>query len=187
MQQCITGAQVQEAHRYLVQFVEEFEHLYYQRQMDRLHFTQSLLHTILHVAPEISRIGNGVNTSQYTMERMVGELGKSIRQPSNPFANLCQIALQHSQLNALKNICPGLDDDDGLCLPHYSVIVDSDYVFLQPRNHNPQTFSGPILVAIQDNPLCNSEKYKRWGRLRLPNRQISRSLFSESWKKSENI
>jgi hypothetical protein len=118
---------------------------------------------------------------------MVGELGKGIRQPSNPFANLCQIALRRSQLNALKIIYPDLDNNDNLRLPHYSVAVDSDYVFLRPHDRNPQTFSGPILAAIKDSPLCNSERYKRWGRLRLPNGQISRSLFSESRKKSENI
>jgi hypothetical protein len=40
MQRRITGKQVQEAHSYLVQFVEEYEHLYYQRRMDRLHFAR---------------------------------------------------------------------------------------------------------------------------------------------------
>ncbi|PPQ93926.1 LOW QUALITY PROTEIN: hypothetical protein CVT25_010667 [Psilocybe cyanescens] len=38
MQQQITGKQVQEAHSYLVQFVKEYEHLYYKRHMDQLHF-----------------------------------------------------------------------------------------------------------------------------------------------------
>ncbi|KIJ97243.1 hypothetical protein K443DRAFT_133885 [Laccaria amethystina LaAM-08-1] len=38
MQRRITGKQAQEAHSYLVQFVEEYEHIYYQRRMDWLHF-----------------------------------------------------------------------------------------------------------------------------------------------------
>ncbi|KAF8890250.1 hypothetical protein CPB84DRAFT_1837475 [Gymnopilus junonius] len=46
------GQQVQEAHSCLVQFVEEYEHLYYQRRMDRLHFTRPCIHTLLHTGPE---------------------------------------------------------------------------------------------------------------------------------------
>ena len=37
-QRRITGAQLQEAHSHLIQFIEEYENLYYQRRADRLHF-----------------------------------------------------------------------------------------------------------------------------------------------------
>ena len=37
-QRRISSSQVREAHFYLTQFVEEYEHLYYQRRMDWLHF-----------------------------------------------------------------------------------------------------------------------------------------------------
>jgi hypothetical protein len=56
LQRRITGAHMQEAHRSLVQFVKEFEHLYYQKQIDWLHFTWPLLHTILHIAQEIPQM-----------------------------------------------------------------------------------------------------------------------------------
>ena len=156
MQRRITGAQVKEAHSYLVQFVEEFEHLYYQRQIDRLHFARPLLHTILHVASEIPRIGNGIITSQYTMERMIGELGRSIRQPSNPFANLAQIAIRRSQLNALKIISPELNINNEPHLSRYSQEVGQDYVFLRPRDRRPPIISGPQFEALQNSPLCTS-------------------------------
>jgi len=109
MQRSINSAQVREAHSFLIQFVEEFEHLYYHGHPDRLHFCQPWLHTLLHTAPEILRVGPGCYGSQNTMERAIGDLGKDIRQPSNPFANLSQIALRRSQINALLNTCPELD------------------------------------------------------------------------------
>jgi len=69
---------VAEAHRFFIQFVEEFENLYYQRCVDRLHFTCPALHTLLHLGPEVFRIGNPLHTSQYMMERVIGELGRCI-------------------------------------------------------------------------------------------------------------
>ncbi|KIM35961.1 hypothetical protein M413DRAFT_78832 [Hebeloma cylindrosporum] len=98
IQHSITATQVREAHSFLIRFVEEYENLYYQRRPERLHLCRPWLHTLLHTAPEIMRVGPGTYGSQYTMERTVGDLGRDIRQPSNLFANLCQIALRRSTL-----------------------------------------------------------------------------------------
>lgn len=48
-------------------------------------------------------------SSQWTMEQTIGSLGQEIHQPSNPFANLSQQALQHCQVNALKAMIPDLE------------------------------------------------------------------------------
>jgi hypothetical protein len=58
----MTGHQIREAHSYLTQFVEEFEHLYYQSRVDRLHFCRPSLHTLLHTAAESSRTGPGTTS-----------------------------------------------------------------------------------------------------------------------------
>ena len=78
IQHCITAVQVCEAHSSLIQFVEEYEHLYYQQCPDRLHFCQPWLHTLLHTAHEILHVGPGCYGSQNTMERAIGDLGKDI-------------------------------------------------------------------------------------------------------------
>jgi len=130
MQRRTTGWQVQEAHRTLVQFVEEYENIYYQRHADRLHFNQPCLHAVLHTSPEVLRVGNGCHTDQYTMERVIGDLIKGIWQPSNPYGNLCQLALQWSQINAMKAICPELDADLVQHPPQYSVDLGVGYVLL---------------------------------------------------------
>ena len=81
-QRSITLDQVREAHSYLIQFVEQYENLYYQRRIDRLHFCRPCLHTLLHTAPEATRVGPGTYLTQFTMEHAIGDLGGDIRQPS---------------------------------------------------------------------------------------------------------
>lgn len=180
----IRGRQLQEAHSYLVQFVEEFENLYYQRRVDRLHFCRPCLHALLHAAPEVLRVGPGAYSTQFTMERTIGDLGQEIRQPSNPFANLAQRALQRSQINALKTMCLELAPCAPF-LPRSSQDVGNGYVFLQPRDRYPRQTSGPEFDALHLSG-CIS-KIRRWGRLRLSNGQISRSLWNEKNKSRQNI
>jgi hypothetical protein len=69
MQRTLSGKQIQEAHTYMVQFVEEFENIYYQRMVARLHFCRPSMHSALHTPAEALRVGNACLTLQYTMER----------------------------------------------------------------------------------------------------------------------
>ena len=59
VQRRVLGARLREAHSHLVQFVEEFENLYYQRQVDRMHFCRLCIHTLLHICPEVMQVGPG--------------------------------------------------------------------------------------------------------------------------------
>ena len=183
-QRHITGPQVREAQSYLVQFVQEYENLYYQRRMDRLHFCRPWLHTILHIGPEVIRIGPGAYISQYTMERAIGDLGQQIRQPSNPYANLCQNALLLCQANALKSMFPELDNNANIPLPKYSHDNNDGYIFLTPREKRPTKLHGLERRAIEAKLQIST--IRRWGRLRLPNGQVARSLFCEGRKVAEN-
>jgi hypothetical protein len=67
------------------------------------------IHTLCHMAPEAIRVGPGACSSQWTVERTIGNLGEEIKQHSNLFANLAQRALRRSQTNALKAMVPDLD------------------------------------------------------------------------------
>ena len=186
MQRSINSAQVREAHSFLIQFVEEFEHLYYQRRPDRLHFCRPWLHTLLHTAPEILRVGPGCYGSQNTMERAIGDLGKDIRQPSNPFANLSQIALRRSQINALLNSCPELDVN-AETIPTGND-VGNNYFLLTPRERYASSLGGGIRWDAFRAHFPHMMGVCRWGRLNLPNGQIARSLYSETQRegKAEN-
>jgi hypothetical protein len=76
------------------------------------------------------------------MERTIGDLGREIRQPSNPFANLAQRALRCSQVNTLKNMYPELDPMATLCLPKFSQDLENSCVLLHPRDRLPTAILG---------------------------------------------
>ena len=176
IQRKITGNQVREAHFYITQFVQEYENIYYQRRIDCLHFCRPALHTLLHTPQECLRIGPGAYSTQFPMERAIGYLGQEIRQPSNMFGNLCQIAVRLAQMNALKVSCPSFDQDIPNP-PKYSHDCGQGQVLLRPRDRNIVHLVGNQLDVIKTS--MGVSKLRWWGRLQLQNGQIARSLFSE--------
>ena len=99
---------------------------------------------LLHLAPEVTRSGPPICSSQWTMEQTIGNLGKEIRQPSNPFANLSQCGLLCCQVNALiamvLDLKPSRCDSD---LPHGTLDLSSGYVpVLYPPRVNPYGIHG---------------------------------------------
>lgn len=167
-----------------MQFVEEYENIYYQRRVDRLHFNRPCLHSLLHTPPEKFRVGNGIHTDQFTMERAIGELGKGIRQPSNPYGNLAQLAVQRAQINALKAICPELDSDLLPKTPRFARVLTNGYVLLRPCEQTALGFFDKELEVIRE--VCDEPKRQKWGRLHLPNGQVARSLYAENRRNAEN-
>jgi hypothetical protein len=108
-QKKLTAEQLRKGHQALSDFSHEYEVLYYQRKPSRIHFVLPSIHTLYHVGPETLRVGPGAYSSQWTIERTIGNLGEEIRLHSNAFANLTQRALLRSQTNALRAMVPDLD------------------------------------------------------------------------------
>ncbi|KAF9496980.1 hypothetical protein BDN71DRAFT_1388425 [Pleurotus eryngii] len=183
LQRSISGAQLQDAHSTFIQFVEEYETLYYQRRVDRLHFCRPSLHTLLHTASEVTRVGPGAYTTQFAMERTIGNLGQEVRQASNPFSNLSQRALLRCQINALKSMCPELDapNGDGLRNSHP---LPNHYVLLRAKDRYPYHPTG-IIANILEN--AGIQRVTRWARVLLPNGQIARSAWKETKKALEKV
>lgn len=101
-----------------------------------------------------------------------------IRQLSNPFANLCQIALRRSQINALLGICPELD-------PNAKTIptgndAGNGYFLLTPRKRYASSLGGGIYWDAVHTLFPHMVGVQRWGRLNLPNGQVAWSLYSET-------
>ena len=176
----------------LESFVREFEQMYYQRQMDRLHFCRQSIHALLHLAPEVTRIGPPICSSQWTMERTIGNLGEEIRQPSNPYANLSQRGLLRCQVNALTAMIPDLRPPTCPSLPRGAIDLGQGYILLRARDRyerlmRPQE-AGALLRYLGSRPDSASTnadwcpKVTRWARLRLPNGQVARSLWKEALK-----
>ena len=74
-------------------------------------------------------MGPPIISSQWTMERTIGNLTQELRQPSNPYANLAQQALLRCQINAMKNIIPDIEESNDL-LPRGAITLGNDYVLL---------------------------------------------------------
>ena len=193
--QChITREQLREAHEILLQFVEEFELLYYQRRGDRIHFCRQSVHALLHIVPEIVRVGPGVYYTQWTMERTIGNLGEEIKQPSKPYANLSQRGVRRSQVNALKAMIPELEQDMKK-LPRGAIDLGNGYVLLRARDETAQELSGDKETAIRtyfqtvlgDLEIDTHLRVTRWSRLRLPNGQIARSAWKENLKAIKHL
>jgi hypothetical protein len=186
---------LKQAHQFLLDFVLEFEELYYQRRRNRIHFVRPCIHLLIHIAPEVLRAGPGIIGSQWVMERAIGDLGSEISLPSNPYANLSQRAVLRCQVNALKAILPELDEPKNL-LPRGALDLHGGYVLLRAREPSPSLMTDSAAVALrgyyeeQGQPLTDggtSYRVVRWARLRIPTGQVARSAWKERLKSARNV
>jgi hypothetical protein len=179
-------------------FAYEFEVLYYQRRKDRIHFCRQSIHALLHLASEVTRIGPPICSSQWTMERTIGNLGEEIRQPSNPYANLSQRGLLCCQVNALIAMVPDLNpsrcDSD---LPRGALDLTGGYVLLRAQDRYSRLMKETEAMALKKYIQSHHSltqlgkdwppKIVRWARLRLPNGQVARSRWKEALKPINKI
>ncbi len=189
-QKNIASADLGEAHRLLTDFVVEFETLYVRRKVSRIHFCRPSLHGLVHICPETTRTGPYSVKSQWGMERMIGDLGSQIRQPSNPFANLAQRALRRCQVNAMKAMLPCTENQ--VRIPRGAVDLKDGYVLLCAKEQYPHLIpevdATPIIAYLQmkgaavDESWLEKPTIAKWGRLQLPNGQIARSFWQERTK-----
>ena len=181
----ISRADLKKAHLALLQFVHEFELLYYQRRPERLHFVRQSIHALTHLGPEVVRVGPPIISSQWVMERTIGNLGEEIRQPSNPYANLSERGLQRCQVNTLKAMMPDLEVEKPK-IPRGAQDIGKGYVLLRAKDKRWYNFSEYELAALRrantSYVVGNYLAIYRWARLQLPNGQVSRSLWKESLK-----
>jgi hypothetical protein len=185
----IPAGLLQAAHQALLEFVVEFEVIYCQRRISRIHFVRPCLHTIIHAAPEVIRAGPGMTASQWTMERAIGDLGGEIRQPSNPYANLSQRAVRRCQVNALKAMIPDLEEPAKI-LPRGAQDLKDGYILLRAKERNSSLMREVEAIALrafyqeegQNLPDGYHPSVYRWGRLRVPTGQVARSAWKEKLK-----
>ena len=104
----ISPADLQQGHKLLCEFTQEFEQLYYQRRADRIHFVRQSIHLLTHIASETIHIGPPLCYSQWTIETAIGNLGAEICNDQNPYANIAQQGVLCAQLNSILAIFPCL-------------------------------------------------------------------------------
>ncbi|KAJ7616591.1 hypothetical protein FB45DRAFT_1105832 [Roridomyces roridus] len=180
-----------EADSLLKQFFTDFEDLYCQRRVDRMHFVCPIIHTISHMPGETIRKGPLNLHSQWVMERTIGNLGEEIKQHCDPYANLAQRGIRRAQVNALKALLPELTPTEAM--PRNSLDLGHGYALLHPTDSCPREVRDCEAAAIRRyirencddenvNEVANSWRPNviRWGRVHLPNGQICRSSWNEN-------
>ena len=183
-QRKISQDQLKIAHKTLLEYCVEFEHLYYQRKPNRLHFVRQSIHSLTHLGPETHRVGPLSLSAQWTMERVIGVLGSLVKQPSNPFANLTEQAKKMASINALLTMWPEIGHES--CNPRGSIDLGGGYILLGPKDDKPYDLSPAERTALalyratlSDHIAPTERSVHRWGRLRLSNGQLARSRWKE--------
>jgi len=182
----ISHSDLLDGHRHLLDFADEFEEIYYQRRMDRLHFIRPWVHSITHIGPETVNKGPPICSSQWTMERTIGNLAQEIRlHNSSVYANLSQRAARRCQVNAIKAIIPSIEPSNNTS-PKGSLDIGRGYLLLRRRERTAHAVrpceAQVILRYLADNDIhvTSAPPVTRWARLRLPNGQVARSAWKEN-------
>ncbi|KZT40746.1 hypothetical protein SISSUDRAFT_1090039 [Sistotremastrum suecicum HHB10207 ss-3] len=198
LQYVISKEECEKGHVAIVEFLEEFEELYYQRMSHRIHFCRPCLHGLTHIFPETDRCGPLGCFSQWVLERLIGDLTSEIRQPSNPYQNLSQRGIRRAVVNALQSMYPPFDRRTQTSRPELppTQIVESatGFEFLAGKDKRPKKLKQEYVEALESflSKQTNSTgpttqpvsldnlSMRRHGRLKLPNGQVARSRFTES-------
>jgi len=133
-QYSITPTQLERAHDFLAEWEYEFERIHYQWHVNHIHFIHPCVHLMSHLASEAAHVGSPICSSQWTMERTIGNLGQEIHQPSDPFSNLAQQGIHRCQINALLAMYPELDLSWEGANPRASKDLGNGYVLLPKRD-----------------------------------------------------
>jgi hypothetical protein len=176
--------QIIERHKLAIEYVAEFETLYYQGMPERIHFIRQSVHVMSHLGPEAIRIGPAALYSQWTMERTIGNLVQEMKSDSQPYANLSARGLRRSQVNALKAMVPDLAPEEKL--PRGSIDLGDGYILLRARDEYRHRLDGEAgrvsrqFLERSNGPMTGNLSVVRWARLRIPNGQIARSAWKET-------
>ena len=145
----------------------------------------------MHLPCKVVRLGPLICSSQWTLERTIGNLGEEIKQHSNPFANLLQQGIRCAQVNALKAMIPDLDLDRTAkgVLPCGSKDLGNGYILLRAREAEPHPLRDCEADALQESlpsvPREGHISVRRWAKLRLPTGQNCYSAWKEKEKPLE--
>ncbi|KAG2741596.1 hypothetical protein P692DRAFT_201842245 [Suillus brevipes Sb2] len=168
----ITCTDLVKAHEHLLTFLHDFETIYYQRRIDRLHFVRPWIHLTTHIPSETIAKGPPICSSQWTMERTIGNLAQEIH-------------LHNSSINAIKAIVPSIEPEQN-SLPKGSQDLGNGYVLLRRRERTPHPGhlceAGAILRYLSSCGInVTAAPYvTQWACLRLPNGQVARSAWKEN-------
>ncbi|KAH8913872.1 hypothetical protein BT69DRAFT_1202447, partial [Atractiella rhizophila] len=189
----ISSVELDLAEKHIIEYVEEFEQLYYQNDIERVHFCRPSLHKMLHHAPQARRLGPFIYITQWTLERTIGILASRIKQPSKPYEYLSQQSIRLAQCQALRTIDPSLLHNERVNnLPCGGLPLPGDKALLPAREWC--KIDGNEKKAIQQYLMKNGYDVAEWDcyvhkwvRLQLPNGESVRTLWKESQRQPNSV
>ncbi|KAJ3489496.1 hypothetical protein NLI96_g2091 [Meripilus lineatus] len=99
----ITLEEVSQLRKGLIEWVQEFERIYYQYEPSRLSVCTLTIHGVLHIPDAVIYAGPVWTTWTFPMERFCGWLQPAIRSRRFPFASLNRYVIDHARLTHIKN------------------------------------------------------------------------------------
>jgi hypothetical protein len=190
--QCIImREQLENAHDLLLDWELEFEQEYYGHDIRHLHFIHPCIHAMVHVAQETVWCGPLHPLAQWALENTIGNLGREIRQPSNPFSNLAKRGLLRAQQIAVKALLPDLVPP--FSLPQGAKALGQGFTLLtaKQRSSSPMGSDAEIIALrsyvqakLQDPEFMfdSTLLIQKWAHLLLPNGQAVRSAWKDGRK-----
>ncbi|KAI0317685.1 hypothetical protein OF83DRAFT_1058212 [Amylostereum chailletii] len=188
--QC-THEELQKAHKLLSDFKYNLEDIFAQRKISCMRFMPQCTHAVTHFPTAYMCIGPLICSSQFPIERTIGDLGAELRQPSNPFANLAQRALLRAQTNTLKAMYREFDDMPAETRPSLILHANKGYALLHPRDDRPRCVLPAEEHAIQqwietkggadavNEWISEGQAIRHWARCRIPGGEDARSAWKE--------
>lgn len=169
----------------LLEYVNEFEELYCQRQANRIHFVRQSIHALTHLATEVVRLGPGSLYTQWTLENFIGNITREMKQHVTPYANVSERAFRRCQVNGVMAAMPELARLESA--PENSVALGDGYVLLRAKDRSPVELkvaseAAALRSFLQTHGLeiyADRVQVTRWARLMLPNGQIARTAWKE--------
>jgi hypothetical protein len=185
-QQTILASELEHAHGLLLEWAKDFERIYCDIDLHRIHLVLPCVHTTVHLATETARLGPLGSYAQWALENTIGNLGREVHQHSNPFMNLSERGLLRARINALKALIRDFDLTTNM-LPRAACDLGDGYALLPEREDHQHL---PIVGSVEDLAIKSylqgnhpeqhpSFSVRRWARLQLPNGQRARSAFKE--------
>ena len=192
-QRKVSTSQLAEAHLAQHAYYTQFEQLYYQGRVDRLHFVRPSVHLFSHTARETERAGPHPCFSQWTIENYIGNITREIRQDVTPYANVSERALRRAQGSALQAMYPEFDTAPPPSRHSRPIPGHEDFILLHPvdktSRYMTSSESNALLKHLRAAGSVHAEGWRphvvRWGRLRLPNQQIARSAWREAYAEEQ--
>ncbi|KAJ7752315.1 hypothetical protein B0H16DRAFT_1546550 [Mycena metata] len=98
----ITDAEIEEVRTGFIDWVHQYEEIYFQYDVNRLPICPLTIHALLHIAPGIKFMGPVWCYWAFPTERFCGSIGPGIRSRRFPWASLDRHVFENAQLTQIK-------------------------------------------------------------------------------------